>query len=121
MILPYVSTDNQQMRNTYFALLDGKNGVTSMLSKLPSELRSHPLITYARFKWRMKTVKRDSAIELMLKASASENSLGRPSKWGPDRRNIVRDLLFDQKYKTAYAIASAHHLKEGRDYADLEC
>ena len=39
---------------------------------------------------------------------------------GPDRRNIVRDLLFDQKYKTAYAIASAHHLKEGRDYADLE-
>ena len=120
MILPYVSTDNQHMRNTYFALLDGKNGVTSMLSKLPSELRSHPLITYARFNWRMKTGKRDSAIELMLKASASENSLGRPSKWGPDRRNIVRDLLFDQKYKTAYAIASAHHLKEGRDYADLE-
>jgi len=119
-LYPLLNRSDKALARARIALMDGKSGVDALLSQVSSKQRSHPLLSHARFKWRLSKGKQKSAIQLILAKSKSKDTLGRPEVWGDDRRNIARDLVRDKLYQKAYQLAANHFMDTGEIYADLE-
>ena len=101
------------------ALRGNRDGVDDLIAAVPASLQSDPGLAYDRFVWRTKR-KRADALDLMLAASTSAESLGRPEMWARHREGIARDLMEDGQAQKAYAVAAKHFLTEGADFRELE-
>jgi soluble lytic murein transglycosylase len=119
-LYPLLNSAEKDLAKARMALMQGNSGVDALLSRLSLKQKKHPLISHARFKWRLSKGKRKSAIEMMLDTSKSKDALGRPEVWGDDRRNIARDLVREKSYQKAYKLAANHFMDDGHIYADLE-
>ena len=119
-LFPFLKSADRAFAKARIALMQGKPGVDTLLSRVSFEQKKHSLLSHARFKWRLSKGKRQSAVGLMLTTSRSKDTLGRPEVWGDDRRNIARDLVRDKSYQQAYKLASNHFMTSGQIYADLE-
>lgn len=98
----------------------GAGDVDTLIEAVPEVLQDDPGLAYERFRWRMSKGLEDEAIEVILDRSATPERLGRPRPWSRARRDLARALMRAGDHETAYAVAAAHHLAEGADYADLE-
>ena len=119
-LYPLLNDGELALAKGCLALQSGADGVDSLIAKIPKNLREEPVLSHARFKWRLIAKKRNSAINLIQKVSSSPDTLGRPEAWGDDRLRIARDLIFNKRYKVAYKLASLHHMTDGHIYTDLE-
>ena len=119
-LYPLLKDGELALAKAGLALQSGKNGVDILIAKVPKNLRDEPVLSHARFIWRLIAKKRNSAINLIQKVSSSPTTLGRPEAWGDNRQQIARDLIFDKRYKDAYKLASRHHMPLGPVYTELE-
>ena len=119
-LFPLLSGADKALAEARIALMHGDSGVDALLSRLSPKQKTHPLLSHARFKWRLSKRNQKSAVKMMLSSSKSKVSLGRPEFWGDDRRNIARDLVRDKSYQKAYNLAANHFMDSGHIYADLE-
>lgn len=92
----------------------------SVYEALPDALKFTGAMNHARFEWRARVGRGDDAMDLMLEASKSADTLGNPAAWGNRRRGLARSEMRTGDPTRAYAMASQHFLTEGSDYADLE-
>ena len=119
-LYPILNEGELTLAKACLALYSGSVGVDTLIAKIPKTLRDEPVLSYARFQWRLITKKRNSALNLIQKLSVSPTTLGRPEVWGDDRRRNARDLIFNKRYSDAYKLASQHHMAPGTVYAELE-
>lgn len=102
------------------ALRLDKPGVDSLITAVPSGLRSDAGLAYERFLWRSRKGRTADSIALLAERSSSAEALGRPEAWANRRRSLARDLMRDDRDREAYRLAANHFLTEGSHYADLE-
>ncbi|MBY6004416.1 lytic transglycosylase domain-containing protein [Salipiger bermudensis] len=119
-ILPLVSEDWRALAEARIALRDMAPGVDGLIEKVPAALRDHPGLAYERFLWRVRKGRTDDAIALLLEHSKSAETLGEPWAWAGRRDDLAHSLMLKGEYRTAYQVASTHHLSEGSDFAALE-
>ncbi|MBS9715420.1 lytic transglycosylase domain-containing protein [Pseudohalocynthiibacter aestuariivivens] len=119
-MFPLVSPGWRKLAEARLGLRADSNGVDGLIAAVPAALRNDPGLAYERFLWRAKKGRDEAAIEIALARSGSAVSLGEPERWGRYRRQMARQLMRDGQPRLAYRLASAHHLSEGRNYADLE-
>ncbi|THH35463.1 lytic transglycosylase domain-containing protein [Aliishimia ponticola] len=117
---PLVSDDQQALAEARIGLSRLAGNVDTLIQRVPKALQEHPGLTHARFEWRVRKGRRDDAKQMLLAASASAKSLGRPEAWANRRRALARDELREGRVKNAYALSYGHHLTAGSHYADLE-
>ncbi|MEM8629907.1 MAG: lytic transglycosylase domain-containing protein [Pseudomonadota bacterium] len=119
-LLPEVSGGWRALTQARIALRRLEPGVDTLIAAVPKDLQSHPGLAYERFLWRIEKGRIASATELLLERSESAASLGQPERWARWRRYIVREKLGEGEVRTAYRLASQHHLTAGSNFADLE-
>ncbi|PZQ97890.1 MAG: lytic transglycosylase [Cereibacter sphaeroides] len=119
-MLPRVGGDWRALGEARLALRADAPGVDSKLKVVPTKMVNDPGLLYERFIWRMRKDRYEDAGDLIIQASTSAESLGRPEEWAERRALLARRLLRDGDPRTAYRVASSHHLAGGADYADLE-
>ncbi|MBR9650164.1 lytic transglycosylase domain-containing protein [Thalassovita aquimarina] len=119
-MLPLVPDGWRKLATARLGLRAQRKNVDALIAAIPEELAGDPGLAYERFRWRMKKGRTDEAIELLLESSTSAAKLGAPDQWAGWRRSLAREKMRAGKMQTAYALASAHGLVEGSDYADLE-
>lgn len=110
----------QALAQARIALRERKDGVDTLVKRVPRPLAAHPLLAQARMDWRIARDLWDDAAALMLDHSGSAEALGNPQAWAKRRAQLARQLSRDGKAQLAYRVAASHHLSEGADYADLE-
>ncbi|WP_188480196.1 lytic transglycosylase domain-containing protein [Marivita lacus] len=119
-MLPLVSEDWRALAEARIALREDAPGVDTLIEAVPAALSSDAGLAYERFAWRVRKGRTDDAVSLLQERSASTEALGRPDIWARQRNDLVRRLMWDGQYRTAYDLAANHHLTEGSSFADLE-
>lgn len=89
------------------ALGQNKRDVNGLINAVPSSLANDEGLLFDRLKWRRKKGLTQGAIEI-LNRSPSASQMSNPSRWWKERHIIVRRLMENKQYQTAYRVASAH-------------
>ncbi|MEO1276032.1 MAG: lytic transglycosylase domain-containing protein, partial [Pseudomonadota bacterium] len=119
-LLPMVSEEERALAKARIALQRRADGVDALIAAVPESLANHPGLAHDRFDWRMRKDRYDSSETLLLERSATAALLGRPDRWASRRRLLARRAMRQDRFQTAYRLASAHHLSEGSNFSDLE-
>ncbi|WP_319825549.1 lytic transglycosylase domain-containing protein [Thalassovita sp.] len=121
-MLPLVGDDWRKLAEARIGLRAQDKGVDGLIAAVPAGLQGDPGLAYERFLWRVRKGRTADAVTLIEAQSKTAAGLGKPAEWSGWRRYLVRDLMREGEYKTAYRIASAHHMTaaDGYGYADLE-
>ncbi len=119
-VLPLVGKAEAQVAEARIALQLRQGNVDKLIEALPAKADGYAGLYHARFEWRVRKGRWESAKELLLERSASAATLGQPAAWANRRRALARDELREGKAERAYQMASQHHLSSGAHYADLE-
>lgn len=114
------SASATQAAKARIALYRRTDSAVPLFEALPAALKNSGGVNHARFEWRARKGRQSDAIDLMLDASKSIETLGDPSAWGNRRRALARYEMRNGDPKRAYPMASQHGLTTGSDYADLE-
>lgn len=101
-------------------LRDQGGNVDTLIANVPADMQADAGLAYERFLWRYRKGRRESAIELLLARSTSEESLGRPELWAGPREDLARRRMLQGAHREAYQIASTHFMTEGGTYRELE-
>ena len=119
-MMDLVSEDYQKLAKAREGLRALGSGVNGLIDAIPAQLQTDPGLAYERFVWRARKGLTQEAVELALASSSSAKSLGEPERWANRRRSLARQMMRNDDHKTAYALASSHHLNDGSSFADLE-
>lgn len=119
-ILPDVDAGFAHYARARLAVQTDADGMAQLIGLVPRALRNRPGLVYDRFIYRATNQNREGAVELLLNASRSAETLGQPEKWGFWRRRLARQWMREGKSQIAYNIAANHQLTTGDNYADLE-
>lgn len=119
-MLPLVNEDWRALAEARIALREDAPGVDTLIEAVPAALSSDAGLAFERFAWRVRKGRTDDAVALLQERSTSAEALGRPDIWARQRNDLVRRLMWDGQYRTAYDLAANHHLTEGSSFADLE-
>ncbi len=121
-MLPLVGGDWRKLAEARMGLRAQDNGVDGLIAAVPAKLQDDPGLAYERFLWRVRKGRTADAASLIVTQSKDAAGLGKPAEWSGWRRYLVRDLMREGDFATAYRIASVHHMAaaDGYGYADLE-
>lgn len=119
-MLSVVTKEQARLAAARIGLRKRVDGVDALINAVPARLKDHPGLAYERFLWRARKGLGAGARSLILERSTSAKALGNPGAWADRRRTMARAAMRSGNPKTAYNLASNHHLTSGSDYADLE-
>ncbi len=102
------------------ALRNTEPGVDALIEAVPDTHARDGGLQYERFMWRARKGRTEDAKALLIAASTSAESLGRPEAWSNRRRSMARDEMRNGDAERAYEIAARHYLTAGSSYSDLE-
>jgi soluble lytic murein transglycosylase len=94
-------------------------GYPQLVEAKISLIKNNEALKLARLQWRRKNGEDAGAIELLRSAPAA-NQLSNPSDWWKERHIMVRRLMEEKKWGSAYALARDHRQKDGFPYAQAE-
>ncbi len=119
-MLPLVSKDWATLGKARLALRADKDGVSALVNAVPKALKDDPGLAFERFLFRMRHDNYADAAVLIVDRSASAQGLGDPMAWAAKRADLARILMRKGEPKSAYRVASSHHLTDLGDMGDLE-
>jgi soluble lytic murein transglycosylase len=119
-MLPLVSKDWATLGKARLALRADKDGVSALVNAVPKALKDDPGLAFERFLFRMRHDNYADAAALIVDRSASAQGLGDPMAWAAKRADLARILMRKGEPKSAYRVASTHHLTDLGDMGDLE-
>jgi soluble lytic murein transglycosylase len=119
-MLPLVSKDWAALGKARLALRADKDGVSALVNAVPEALKDDPGLAFERFLFRMRHDNYADAAALIVDRSASAQGLGDPVAWAAKRADLARILMRKGEPKSAYRVASTHHLTDLGDMGDLE-
>lgn len=95
------------------------SGLSALIDAVPEHLQHDPGLLYERLHWRRKRDLTSGAVEILL-LPIDGSKVQNQKDWWQERHIIIRRLLEDRKYATAYKIASEHFQKDGFAYAQSQ-
>ena len=119
-MLPLVSKDWAALGKARLALRADKDGVSALVNAVPKALKDDPGLAFERFLFRMRHDNYADAAALIVDRSASAQGLGDPMAWAAKRADLARILMRKGEPKSAYRVASTHHVTDLGDMGDLE-
>lgn len=94
------------------ALAQQKGNVNPVIDAVPGNLQNDEGLLYDRLVWRRKNKLNTGAIEI-LNAAPSAAQMHSPKAWWRERHIIVRRLIEQKQYPSAYRLAAGHKQKDG--------
>ena len=119
-MLPLVPKDWAALGKARLALRGDKAGAAALVNAVPKALKDDPGLAFERFLFRMRHDNYADAAALIVDRSASAQGLGDPMAWAAKRADLARILMRKGEPKSAYRVASTHHLTDLGDMGDLE-
>lgn len=109
-----------ELAEARIALADGSPGVNGAIAKVPQSLLRDPGLIYERLRWRRANDDTEGAIEMLRQARKIATPINNPEAWWRERHIIIRRLLEQQKYRSAYDLAAEHGQESPLEYSQAE-
>jgi len=94
-----------------------RGNVDRAINDVPEKYKSNPGLVFERLRWRRRKGRDLSARELLADPQAR---LVRPKKWLYERVYLARRAVWRGHISEAYALASAHEVVDGPEFAEAE-
>lgn len=119
-LFPKLSPGARREAEARIGLMTNKKGVDTLLEAVPEELAASPGLLLERARWneRRGRIQEEQKLLLLIKA-ADAPTVGREAIW-KERHSVIRRLLKEKDYETAYAMARDHALDQGEAFRDAE-
>ncbi len=109
-----------QLAQARIGLAQDAGNVEGLIRQVPAKLQNDPGLLFERLRWRRKNDMNTAAIEILSRQPDSGH-IQNPDGWWKERNILIRRMLEEKNYKTAYSLASSHGLSAGgSEYADAE-
>jgi soluble lytic murein transglycosylase len=108
-----------QLADARIALAEQKGDVNALINAVPGKLQNDPGLLYERLRWRRKNDMDVAAMEI-LHHQPSLDKIENPEGWWQERHIIIRRLLEQRSYQSAWLLAKDHGQKDGQPYAEGE-
>lgn len=108
-----------ELAEARIALAERKGNVDAAIRRVPERLQQDPGLVYERLRWRRKKGLNDRAIQILENPPPYEQ-MANPDAWWRERHIIIRRLLEEGRYQTAYRVAARHVQKDGFSFAQAE-
>jgi len=108
-----------ELAEARIALAEGSPGVNAFLAKVPARLQDDPGLLYERLRWRRRNNMDFGAIEILHKMPPVA-IIPNPEEWWKERHIMVRRLIEQKQFKSAYLLTKNHQLKSGAGFAEGE-
>jgi len=101
------------------AVAQNKGGVDQKVSAVPNHLKNDPGLLLERLRWRRRHDKNFGAMEILHNPPPAETNSNLEG-WWKERHIIVRRLMEEGDFLSAYLLASKHQQEEGLPFAQAE-
>ncbi|MCB9976176.1 MAG: lytic transglycosylase domain-containing protein [Rhodospirillales bacterium] len=108
-----------ELAEARIGLAQDKRNVEGLIKKIPGYLQNDAGLLFERIRWRRKHNQDFGAMELLHQAP-DPSEVQNPEEWWDEREIIIRRLLEQGSYKSAYLLAEKHMQKEGVPFAEAE-
>tara|TARA_B100000073_G_scaffold341277_1_gene342398 strand:- start:4082 stop:6220 length:2139 start_codon:yes stop_codon:yes gene_type:complete len=120
-LVKYVEKDYQKLFEARIGLISFSGGVDQLIANVPKNLINNAGLQHDRLRWRIKKRKYDSAMSMMLEINKKDPSyLERPDKFWKLKSFLVRRLIDQHKYMSAYKMSLNHGLTTNAEIAEAE-
>jgi soluble lytic murein transglycosylase len=111
-----VDPSHQKLFQARISLQQNKS-VPQALTNVPQDLKNDYGLIYDLISWYDRKGERAKADNLLLKVKSPSDH---EQEWWAIKKKIVRNLMDDRNYQTAYKLVERHNNKNNTDYADAE-
>ena len=108
-----------QLAEARIALAKEKKSVSALIAKVPASLQGDTGLLYERLRWRRRNDLDARAIEI-LENMPPAHMIENKKDWWRERHIIIRRMLEEKQYSSAYILASGHIQESGFAYAQAE-
>ncbi|HTK85280.1 MAG TPA: lytic transglycosylase domain-containing protein [Patescibacteria group bacterium] len=101
------------------ALAAGRADAYAFVAAVPATLQHEPALLLEELRWQRRRGNDYAAINILHSMPPPE-SIANPGDWWQERNIMVRRLMDNHQYESAYLLARDHGLTRGESYADAE-
>ena len=118
--LPNLSPGARRAAEARIGLMTNKKNVDSLLEAVPEDFASDPGLLTEQARWNERRGRPAEEQKLLLRVRATDAPVvGREAIW-KERHTVIRRLLRERDYATAYLLARDHGLDQGEGFRDAE-
>ncbi len=108
----YLGNGYSALVEARIALSEGRANVSASVAHVPAHLQDDPGLLYERLRWRRRNNQDFGAIEI-LHNMPPVAQISNPDDWWTERNIMVRRMIENKQYESAYLLAAGHGMKEG--------
>ena len=115
----YVGSDYAKLIDARYRLQARAAGVDAAVDAVPASLQSNPGLLFDRAQWRRRAGQaRSNYVSLLTQIDGADiPEAGRNELWNA-RHGLIRTMLKERDFQTAYALAANHGLSSGNNFAE---
>ena len=117
-LYPKVNRSWRALARARIKLARNEAGVDGAIASVPAHLKNHEGLVYERMRWRRKRDMNDSVIDLLL--NHMPETLTHPNIWWRERHILIRRMIEEKDFETAYKLAISHKQKDGFSRAQAD-
>lgn len=118
-IADVLGADYVALARARIALSKDRNNVNALIAAVPKKLQNDAGLLYERLRWRRKNDLNDGMIQI-LDIQHKVKDIQNPASWWLERHILIRRLIENKDFDTAYRLAAAHGQKSGLPFAQGE-
>ena len=119
-LLSRLTTERKAVVNARIGLMRNVKNVDKLVNAVPSAHSDDPGLLYERARWNERRGKTSEELNLLLRiAGESAPAIGRADIWS-EKQSVMRRMLRERNYATAYQLAAGHGLTTGEAFRDAE-
>ena len=108
-----------ELAEARIAIAEDKPGLGALIAKIPRGLQDDPGLLYERLRWRRKNNLDVEAMQI-LNNPPPASQIQNPEGWWKERHIIIRRLLEQKMYESAYLLTAKHGQISGFSHAEAE-
>jgi soluble lytic murein transglycosylase len=117
---PTIDAGRQKLLEARIALEENRKKIDSYINAVPTEYAEDPGLLLGRAKWMERKGDEDGAVAMLLRIKGTATAeFGREDLFS-EKQSVIRRMIRQKDYATAYQLSSDHGLKTGDSFRDAE-
>jgi peptidoglycan lytic transglycosylase len=119
-LLPKLSAGRKKLTEARIGFMQNKKGVDKLLDAVPDEYRNDAGLIFDQARWNERRGRDTTELDMLLKITGvNAPEVGRERIW-EEKQSVMRRLIRERDYRTAYTLAADHGLLPGEAFRDAE-
>lgn len=119
-LAPRLTSDRKAVVDARVALMKNAKNLDKLVNAVPAPYTEDPGLIYERARWNERRGRETEELNLLLRINGEgAPQAGREDIWG-EKQSVMRRMIREQNYATAYQLAAGHGLTSGEAFRDAE-